>query len=259
MLWIETGGNLVMKSKKFYGALSILVMLFVFVMVVASCFDDDNGNGSSTDPSTTPTTLPPGAMIYESLRDGQTVGVVKDGVFTPEGLQLQGGWGYISYSIPTTASGYVEFTAKGLVQDESPYGGEFKAMLLTMWSGDGGYDYDNSPFIFELRKFGHIPGRPDAANCLNFRIKSNYQWAHGHFHVVSWNPNIAYQFRLEWRGGQALLYRNGELVVSETYIGEFAPSNHKVQIGANMENVLSFRWKESSHNLLISDVTIGTL
>jgi hypothetical protein len=70
---------------------------------------------------------------------------------------------------------------------------------------------------------------------------------------MSWSPNTLYRFRVEWGGGQTSVQRNGQMVASATYVPEFAPSSHQVQIGAQ-----PLRYKESPYNLLISDVVIGT-
>lgn len=194
------------------------------------------------------------SFVSESLKDGETSGYVSDGYFTGDGLQLSGGDGFIRYSIPTTSSGYVEFSASGFIPGEIYGGSEFKAVLLTMWSGNDGYSYESAPFIFELRKYGYIEGRPDASDSLIFKIKSNGVWEAGAFHVLSWSSSKTYRFRIEWSGGQAQAFRDEILVATGTYYGEFAPGNHQVQIGAQ-----PLKQKESPHNLLISDVVIGAL
>jgi hypothetical protein len=263
-----------------------VILLALFSLAIISCNRD---NGRSADPTTptaptdalsaggavvsgpvggsstpeTPSTTPPpaaGTIISESLKDGLTKGSVKDGTFTPEGIQFQGGWWSLRYSIPTTPSGYLEFNAKGFVPNESPGGGEFKAMLVTMWSGDEGYDYDRSRFIFEFRKFGLIPDATQYSNCFHLRIKSNGTWEHGHYPpALDWDPNATYRIRVEWGGGIATVFRDGLPIATCLYHGDFAPPNHIIQIGSNSENPMPFRWKETCHNLLISDVVVGTL
>jgi len=206
-----------------------------------------------TSPTPLPASLAEGVIISESLQDGYTVGAISDGTLTGYGLQLRGGDGFIRYSIPTTSHGYVEFSAAGFVPNELHGGEEFKAVIFTMWSENDGYIYESAPFIFELRKFGYIPGRPDASDSLSIRIKSHGIWDVGHYHVLSWDPNRAYRFRVEWGGGYASAQRDGQVVASGTYRAEFSPSNHQVQIGAQ-----PLRRKESPYNLLIFDVVIGT-
>ena len=193
-------------------------------------------------------------LLSESLRNGHTTGVISDGTLTPEGVQLIGGDGSIKYSIPTTPRGYVEFNAQGFIPNELHGGSEFKAVLFTMWSGLDGYSYENAPFVFELRKYGFIEGRPDASDAFFFKIKSNGVWEEGHFHVLSWHSGFTYRIRIEWSGGQARAFRDGQLVATGPYYGEFAPSDHQVQIGAQ-----PLRQKKSPHGLLISDVIIGVL
>ncbi len=193
-------------------------------------------------------------IISESLKDGRTTGTISDANFSASGLQLAGGDGFIRYSIPTSPDGYVEFSASGFTPGEIHGGSEFKAVLLTMWSGSEGYSYENSSFIFELRKYGYIEGRPDASDCLIFKIKSNGVWDAGKFHVLSWNSGVTYRFRIEWGGGQARAYRDGTLVATGPYYGEFAPNSHQIQIGAQ-----PLRQKESPYGLLISDVVVGAL
>ena len=203
-------------------------------------------------------------IIRESLKDGRSEGLVREHKeFTAEGLQFQGGWWSLRYSIPTTPNGYAEFSAKGFVHDELHGGTEFKPMLFSMWNRDDGYDYDRSSHIYELRKFGYIQGHRDA-NALDLRLKVGSEeedWNHGKRYVPNhdWDPNKTYRFRIEWGNGQTTVYLDGKAISSATYHDEFAPSNHHIQIGANAENTFQGRWKEAPHDLLISDVVIGKL
>ncbi len=210
-------------------------------------------DSSSSEPEPEPE-LDENVLIYDTLKDGQTDGTLSDGSLTNEGAQLYGLNGYVGYSIPTTPNGYIEFNARGFQQDELHGGSEYKSVLLTMWSGNDGYSYEHVPFIFELRKYGYIEGRPDASNAFFFKIKSNGVWEEGHFHVLGWDPNKTYRIRVEWGGGSTRAFRDGELVATGSYYGGFSPSNHKIQIGAN-----PLRGRQSPEGLLISDVVIGTL
>lgn len=258
-----------MRVLKKYRAIYTLAIVFILSTAILSCdklSDEDQkappitGNEGfyipePADPGTetSPTSLPTGVIISESLKNGYTTGAISDGTLTASGLQLSGGDGFIRYSIPTTSYGYVEFSATGFVPNELHGGEEFKAVLLTMWSGNDGYSYEDAPYIFELRKFGYIAGRPDATDCLQLRVKSNGVWEAGQFSVMSWSLNTPYRFRVEWGGGHTSVQRDGQMVASATYVPEFAPSSHQVQIGAQ-----PLRSKESPYNLLISDVVIGT-
>jgi hypothetical protein len=195
--------------------------------------------------------LPGGAIVAESLKDGRTAGNIKDGNLTAEGLQLRGGEGSISYKIPTTPRGFIEFSARGFVQDELHGGSEYKGVLVTMWDEAAGYNYDRS-FIFELRKYGYIEGRRDASNTLWFKIKSNGEWSENPRTGLSWDPNATYRFRLEWGGGQTRILRDGQETARGVYRAEFSPPVHRIQIGANMA-----RGRKCPYDLLISDVVIG--
>ncbi len=244
--------------------LSVVLMLAI-TLAFTGCkspwgsSDDDNGSGDPTAAvEATPTPLPAGVMISESLKDGATQGIVGDGTLTAEGLQLHGGEGFLRYGISTTSQGYVEFDAKGFVTDELHGGSEFKAVLLTMWDGNAPYLYESSGYIYELRFFGHISGRPDASNTLSIRLLSDYDWNEGHRHYYSWDPNQTYHFRVEWSLGSSTVYVNGEAVATCPVAKEFRPGNHQIQIGANMVAPYSHRWKESPHDILISNVVIGT-
>lgn len=197
--------------------------------------------------------VPQAGMVSESLKDGNTIGVISGGSLTANGLQLQGGGGYIQYRIPTTTHGFAEFSASGFVSNELHGGEEFKAVIFTMWSGDDGYFYESAPFIFEVRKFGHIPGRADATDSMSVRVKSHGTWDVGHYTVLSWDRGRSYRFRVEWGGGRVTVWRDGQVAATGTYRAEFQPSNHHVQIGAQ-----PLRRKESPHNLLIADVVIGS-
>ncbi len=217
-----------------------------------------------TEPTPSPETTPipdpvpappdPNVLVSETLKDGQTVGTISDGSFTSEGVQLHGLDGYLGYSIPTTPNGYIEFSARGFLQDELHGGSEYKSVLLTMWSGDDGYSYEHVPFIFELRKYGYIEGRPDATNAFFFKIKSQGVWEEGRFHVLSWDPGRTYRIRVEWVDGHTWAFRDDDLVATGSYHGEFTPSNQKIQIGAN-----PLRGRRAPEGLVISDVVIRTL
>jgi hypothetical protein len=202
--------------------------------------------------------LPAGVIISESLKDGQTQGAIDHATLTADGLQLHGGDGFIRFSIPTTPDGYVEFDAKGFVMNELHGGDEFKAVLLTMWDGNAPYLYEVSGYIYELRFFGHISGRADASNTLSIRLISDYDWNEGHRHHYSWDPNRTYRIRLEWGRGVTTVFVDGEAVATSPVARDFRPGNHLVQIGANFESPYSHRWKKSPHDLLISNIMIGT-
>jgi hypothetical protein len=234
-------------------------MLFVFMMVMASCKDDDDDNGSATDPSApTETTLPPGAMVSESLKDGQTVGAVQDGDFTTEGLQLHGDEGYIRYSIPQTPRGYIEFSARGF-NPQAAYADD-KVLIVAMWSGDHGYDYDHSPFLLEFRKTGAVHDQWHLTDNVHLRGRvPDAGWVHGEWYPLSWDQNQTYRFRLEWTDGQIVVYRDGQATTSMSFPGTFSPTNHLIQIGANFEALRANWWKETHPDLLISDVVIGSL
>lgn len=218
----------------------------------------DSSESSGTTP---PTNAPEGALVFESLQDGQTVGTFVNAHFTSEGLFLENGDGYIEYSVPTIPNGYVEFSAKGFVQNELHGGSEFKSALFTMWDGNAPYYYEQASYFYELRKFGHIDGRPDASNALDLRVSSRAssgEWHHGQRVVVGWNPAQTYRFRIEWGYGSTTVYRDGVQITSATVSPEFSPGNHMIGIGANLRSVVSTRRRESPHNIVISNVVIGT-
>ncbi len=251
-------------SQNMLKLLVMLLLLTVVCMIIAACSSGDNDNNNDpTDPAPTATPLPAGTLISESLKDGQTSGVVTDGdfpaEFTAEGIQFNGGWWSLRYSIPRTPRGYLEFNARRFVHNELHGGSEFKSLLVSMWDAGGGYDYDFSTYIYEFRKFGAIIGHP-AANAVDLRFKVDpNDWEDaGHRPVLSWDSHTTYRFRVEWGSGRTAVYRDGEEVLSATFHGEFAPNTHMIQIGSNVENPFRHRWKEAPHDLLISDVMIGT-
>lgn len=199
-------------------------------------------------------------IVRESLKDGKSEkGSVNDGDFTPEGLQLRGGDEcFISYNIPTTPGGFIEFKARGFVQDELHGGPEYKGVLVTMWDGIAGYDYEHASFIFEFRKYGFIPGEHPLNNAVWFKIKAGGvdedAWADKIEPGLSWDPNTTYRFRVEWDGRENRAFRDDQLVATITSKADFAPPDHRIQIGAQ-----PLRGRKTAHNLLISDVVIGKL
>lgn len=222
---------------------------------------EDSGSDETPEDSSpgVPDEAPAGALVFESLKNGQTTGFYEDARFTADGLLLENGDGYLEYSIPTTPNGYVEFNAKGFEQDEYYGGGEFKSALFTMWDGNTAYHYENAAYFYELRKFGHIQGRPDASNALDLRVSTRTgQWHHGHRTVLRWDPNQTYRFRIEWGYGSTTVYRDGAPITSATVSPDFTPGNHMIGIGANLRSVMPSRRREAPHNIVISDVVIAT-
>lgn len=253
------------KNRMLYIVGVCIVIIGVMLTGCKSFFGGDDDDNPTSPGEASPTPLPEGVLISESLKDYQTVGDYADGDFTDEGLQFRGIFWHLRYSIPTTPNGYIEFTAKGFEHDEyhrdAVYQdqGEFKSYLVTMWSGTDGYDHDTAQFIYEIRKYGLIQGRPDASNSIVFTITSNGVFRDNFYFRLGWDPNVAYRFRVEWSGGETRLYRDGILVGTCPYRADFSPTDHQVQIGANLLNPKPYRRKEAPGNLLISDVVIGTL
>lgn len=251
-------------SKHVQGICTLLIVVSVCSLAVAGCFKFDNEQDVPDSPTgveipePTPTPFPPGMMIAESLKNGQTGGYYENASFTAEGLQFHGGEAFLRYSIPTTPGGYIEFSAKGFEHDELHGGSEFKSMLFSMWSGDHAYMYETAPYIYELRKFGAIHNHP-AANAFDLRFIVAHDWNHGERAVLFWDPNVTYRFRIEWGHGVTSVYRDGQLAVRATYHGDFAPSNHQIQIGANLLSSMPNRRREAPHNILVSDVLVCTL
>ncbi len=202
--------------------------------------------------------LPENAIISESLKDERTAAGVGGGYFTSEGFQFTGGNGYIGYRIPTTSRGYIEFKARGFVNNELHGGEEYKSVLFSMWDGDDHW-YASTSYLFEMRKYGHIPGGHPLNNAAWFKIKAGGKgdewWAEKIEQGLNWDPSHTYQFRVEWDGRNHKAFREGQLVASITSKADFAPPDHRIQIGAS-----PFQGgRTSPHDLLISDVVVGRL
>lgn len=200
----------------------------------------------------------PNIIISESLKDNKTQGHRDHGAWTSEGLQFTGIHGFLGYKIPTTPRGYIEFKARGFVQDELHGGEEYKSVLLTMWDGDT-YSYGSTSYLFEFRKYGFIPGGHPLNNAVWFKVKAggtgDNAWEEKIEQGLSWDPNKTYQFRVEWDGREGRGFRDSQLVASITAKADFAPPDHRIQIGAT-----PFQGgRTAPANLLISDVVIGKL
>lgn len=230
-------------------------IILVCLVVLSGC------TSSSRDESPTGSDAPSGVLVAESLQNKSTVGEYRDGAFTENGILFRGVNWYLKYHIPTTPDGYIEFTAKGFVSQELHDGDEFIGYLLSMWDSSYPFDYDRNPFIFEVFKFGYIPGRPDATDSLFLGVTSHGRFAdssHHGFYKLDWEIDRSYRFRLEWSGKQGRVYRDGVYIGSVEYYDHFTPASHTVQIGANNNNTNPRLRREGPRDLLISDVVIGS-
>ena len=239
----------------------VLLLAIIFVSMGCDLFEPAKPEPAPTPAPTvvptapqapTPTPLPAGTILSESLTDGSTSGDTAHASFVSGGLQLHNGEGFLGYTISSLPHGFLEFSAKGFVQNELHGGSEYKGVLVTMWDANVGYSYESASFIFELRKYGHIEDRPDASNTLWFKIKSNGEWTENHRSLLSWDSNHTYRFRLEWGGGATRVFRDGQETATGTYRAEFTPARHVIQIGANPG-----RGRKCPHDIVISDVVIG--
>lgn len=238
-------------------------------VVVYSVADGTTPGTEPPEPIPTPTpAIPANALVSDSLRNGQTSGGIKSErgyQFTSEGVQFNGTFWYIRYQLSETlTSGYVQYKAKGFVPrdhhpDNTNHDG-FKSRLVAMWNDMLPYGgYVPGMNLFELRKFGYIPGRPDADDTITFTIQTpegGYQPDDTLDAQPSWDPNVMYTIRFEWGNGVMRFYRNDQLIREKGYIGTFAPTPHVVYIGYPY---WVDRFWSSPTNLLISDVEIGRL
>lgn len=185
--------------------------------------------GGPTAPPPTPTPTPTGnASIVDPLTNGTSVGEVAGGIFSSAGWQVITPADYIRYRPPTITSGFVEWENLGL----SPINPRRELFtIMGMWDPTRG-DYRENPFRVHVRKLdtqGHNPPY------VRLRFISNGDQHDVGWDFLDWNPNRAYQWRLEWgpsgSGNAARVFVDGQLVISTGYGPAYRPEQHWIEMG----------------------------
>lgn len=173
-----------------------------------------------------------GQDIFDPLTNGQSLGDVIGGRFTPQGWEAVGLGDAIDYDIPTMTRGSFEFDVIGVEEDEpGPYdiGHKFYCM------GDGNawdfWGFRDGPFKASLdKKTGRdFPGESGVVEHI-FRIfDDDNRTKTG---PRDWDEQRTYHFSLEWGNGSVLMSIDGhDVIADEGYGGEYSPANHRISLG----------------------------
>jgi hypothetical protein len=193
-----------------------------------------DSDGKPTWASNTVQTAPPppppppaaAALINDPLR-GSTIGAQVGGTLTPDGFRIDNPDDHITYTIATTSDGAAELSVRGLANGQPA---NSDAELFIMY--DGSYSPDpetdyigfrNNPFKFLVRKRGD--------DIVKIAYLCNGVGNEANSKPMSWDPNHTYRFRVEWGGGSARVYVDGNLVVSAAAGGNWAPKIHRCRVG----------------------------
>ncbi|MEZ0230993.1 MAG: hypothetical protein ACAI25_20415, partial [Planctomycetota bacterium] len=85
--------------------------------------------------------------------------------------------------------------------------------------------FRNNPYKFALRQ------REDTGS-VKAVFKNQALETEANGPRTSWDPNVTYRFRVEWGGGVAKIYRDGNLQKTLSPGGNWAPRKHRIRIGS---------------------------
>lgn len=252
---------MVKQNRKMRVFLLLVAVFTLCALVFSGCLHNSGGNSENNSPtqpeaSSSSPTIPAGAHVYETLKNGATTGTIAGSYqWTSEGLQFSGTDWYLKYQIPTTTSGYLEFNAKGFRPRE--YHREFRSelarstsVILAMWNDVP--PYRNNDNLVEVRHMGLVPGREDATDSIKMVIEAQGKFVDDPIYTrFPVDRDATYRLRVEWGDGQLKFFRDGNLVRQRNYTRVFSPNPHVVYIGCPPSR------GPSPEGLLISDVNIG--
>jgi hypothetical protein len=186
------------------------------------------GNTGGSAPTPGPPPAADGALIFDPLTRGTSVGEVSGGVFTGAGWQVTQRGNFIRYQVAPMTSGFVEWENLNLTPT-NPQRDLFT--IMGMWDPRAG-DYRENPFRVHIRKLdtqGHNPPY------VRLRFISNGDQHDVGWDFLDWNPNHAYHWRLEWGpgpdGNAARVFLDGRLIIQTRYGPAYQPDQHWIELG----------------------------
>lgn len=185
-------------------------------------------------------------VVNDSLR-GSTTGTQGGGVFQADGWRVTNKNDFITWHIPTSPAGAVEWSVKGLrPNDDRPEGADkneiFHMYDWTYNNADTVYDgYRNGPYKHFIRKTNVLdPARMDSLE-LVWVIAPNY--VEPDTSILTWDPAVTYRFREEWGpdgmgNTEIRTYRDGAQIMTMSVPGTWSPGGHAVRIAASTRSPL---------------------
>jgi hypothetical protein len=179
--------------------------------------------------SAPPTPPPSSNVVLEDPLAGSTKGTQVGGTLLPDGFRIDNPDDHITYEVPKLTDGAIELSVRGL-QKGIPAGAVEDAELIVMYDGtyspDPERDYlgfRNNPYKFLLRKRD-----TDAVKVV---LRTPGGEIEDSSAPLAWDPSATYRFRVEWGGGSARVYRDGQLVKAVSPGGTWSPAKHRIRVG----------------------------
>jgi hypothetical protein len=189
-------------------------------------------------------------VLYDSLQNGTTLGVVKGGQFTPEGWLVEASSNSIVYDMQTIETGFFEFDIKGLdIRNPS----RDARHLFFMWDPSLGSDMTENRYRVSLQK---LDGRSSINDrWLRLRHISQGRQTDVGSTFRGWVPEQTFRVRSEWgREGDVNVFRlfiDGNQIFFFNYARPYNPAIHRFELGAAGR-------AETPEGAIYSNVTIGT-
>lgn len=170
---------------------------------------------------------PGGALIYDPLTNGASVGDRQGGQFTSGGWRVTRVSDYIRYDVATLSNGYVEWQNTGLSrQNRAPN----NYMLFGMWDPTQG-PYRENAYRVHLQKLDTNNNPP----YVRLRFIANAEQHDAGTNFLDWSPTQTYSWRIEWGpdGGSNLVrvLLDGQAIIAERYTRTYAPRTHLIELG----------------------------
>jgi hypothetical protein len=189
-------------------------------------------------------------VLFDSLKNGTTLGVIKGGQLTSEGWLVEASSNSLVYDMQTIETGFYEFDVKGLdIRNPS----RDARHLYFMWDPSLGSDMTENRYRVSLQK---LDGRSSINDrWLRLRHISQGRQTDVGSTFRGWEPEQTFRIRSEWgREGDVNVFRlfiDGNQIFFFNYARPYNPAIHRFELGAAGR-------AETPEGAIYSNVTIGT-
>jgi hypothetical protein len=189
-------------------------------------------------------------LLFDSLKNGMTVGDIGGGQLTSEGWKVEAASNFLVYDMQTIETGFLEFDVKGL-DIRNPT--RDARHLFFMWDPSLGSDMTGNRYRVSLQK---LDGRSSINDrWLRLRFISQGRQVDVGSTFRGWETDKTYRIRLEWgREGDVnvcRLFINGDEIFFFNYGKPYNPTIHRIELGAGGR-------AETPEGAIYSNVAIGT-